>query len=167
MYFLQQLHWHIGGIKQPLALPLLPRLSPFNSLLTPHFAHPATPFWLRQEPKESLFLSVRYKVLSLHLSGSNLQAISQKSFSSQTAVGQQSDSSQAADFKQSSSSPQAGFKLTLSTSSSLFALIKSIIRAFHLESHPSEPKILRLVYLLLTLSSNHDIIKTIYHTILF
>ena len=40
-------------------------------------------FWLRQEPKESLSvsvrLSVRYKFLSIHLSRLNLQAISQQS----------------------------------------------------------------------------------------
>ena len=64
-------------------------------------------FWLRQEPKESLSVSVRpsvrYKVLSLHLSGSNLQAISQQSVSSQLEVTEQSENNQRAIKEQSES----------------------------------------------------------------
>ena len=64
-------------------------------------------FWLRQEPKESLCPSVRPSVtslsraLNLHLSGSNLQAISQsavswKSVGSQLAVTEQLESNKRA-----------------------------------------------------------------------
>ena len=63
--------------------------------------------WLRQEPKESLSLSVCVKVFSLHLSGSNLQAISQQSFGSHSAVIRQSVSSQSAVSQQSLGSQSA------------------------------------------------------------
>ena len=59
-------------------------------------------FWFRQEPKKShcapvrLFVSNLSRALNLHLSSSNLQAISQQSVNSQSAVSQPSVSHQSA-----------------------------------------------------------------------
>ena len=65
-------------------------------------------FWLRQEPKESLCVSVTKCSLFIFLA-----QISKQSVRNHLAVSQSGVSSQVAEFKQSSSRLQADFKKTL------------------------------------------------------
>ena len=93
-------------------------------------------FWLRQEPKEGpVFINFLWK------------AVLDPFWLRQEAQGVTISVRPSVCLWQSALSSSFWLK---SSSNQLAESQQSIIRAFHLESHPSEPKILRLVWLLMT-----------------